>query len=362
MAKTESVRVKEMDGRLFLALVESQKHRPAVLAKGGGKALLDIVKRLTSGKDDSSSKHPVEGLSSEALPSIQALAKLTITTAPINLFGTNFAQLSLDYIRPLSWLVQHQESSLLQQFEGLMALTNLASFDPSVAARITRQEGLMTEIETKTLDDNVMVRRAAVELICNLMGCDEGFSWYSGDPLPGKDQPAAGANSRLQILLALTDVDDMPTRLAASGALATVTQSATACRTLLGLEGGPSKAMSRIDDLLNPVRASAGETEEDDHDDIEEVSTLPPDLGLVHRGSVILANILAYAETVGNEEMGKVARTATDSGVTTSLLNLLAIWTSRDSAAQKPSQEVLAAVVECLKMLKNAGVDITKFT
>jgi hypothetical protein len=120
--------------------------------------------------------------------------------------------------------------------------------------------------------------------------------------------------------------------------------------------------MSRIDDLLNPVRASAGETEEDEDEDIEEVSTLPPDLGLVHRGSVILANILAYAETVGNEEMGKVARTATDSGVTRSLLNLLAVWTSRDSAAQKPSQEVLAAVVECLKMLKNAGVDITKFT
>ncbi len=361
LAKSDSLRVKEEDGRLFLAIVDGQQHRKAVLAKGGGKALLYILKGLMGETGDKS----LADFPAEVLPTIQAMAKLAITTQPILLFGPDPSTSCLDYIRPLTSLLQHPTSSRLQHFEALMALTNLASIDPSVASRIIKQDGLMTEIETNMLDDNHLVQRAAVELVCNLMACDEGFTRYSGDVLPtAKRQEGLnnnGSKPRLQILLAMTYVDDMQTKLASSGALAALTQSPTTCKTLLALGGSASKLMKKMSDLLAPP-FMAKEDDEDEDAEIEEVSTLSPDMGLIHRGSVVLANILGYAATLPKAEFFQVAETAANEGVVRRLLDLLGTWTSSDSMAPKPPQDVLLAVVECLKLIKSGGVDIAKMT
>ena len=95
-----------------------------------------------------------------------------------------------------------------------MALTNLASHSQEVATRIARADGLLNQVELLMLEDHVLVRRAATELICNLVcGCEEVFNKYGG-------VHSSASNSKLQILVALCDVDDLATRLAASGALA----------------------------------------------------------------------------------------------------------------------------------------------
>lgn len=60
----------------------------------------------------------------------------------------------------------------LQQFEALLALTNLALFSEETAKLMIKGNGLST-IEMLQLSNNAMIQRAATELICNLVIYDE---------------------------------------------------------------------------------------------------------------------------------------------------------------------------------------------
>lgn len=95
----------------------------------------------------------------------------------------------------------------------MLALTNLASLDEPTQTQILRT-AFDTVVDDLLLSNNKLLQRAATELICNLMGspyCIEKFA--DGSPR---------AKHRLHLLLAMTDVDDTPTRSAAGGALATL--------------------------------------------------------------------------------------------------------------------------------------------
>jgi hypothetical protein len=374
---------------------------------GGFKVLSAIVRDLmaaaTSKAASSSSHHgATTGTSTiiaggsatapevEVLPAFQALAKMTITTPPNLLFPPPHTTTALNALTPLYHLLLHAKSSLLQTFEALMALTNLASIDPSIADRIVsasivplgRSEGFLasnadeqvsvvSKVEELMLEENTLVRRAATELVCNLVPSPRGWSYWSGedngngkDSGNGKDNGNGEANddgsavvigrkplsnsraaSRLNVLLALTNVDDLPTRLAAGGALAIITESPSANYLLLtssaAIGDGKRSTWSRALSMLEP-----DEMEDESGEKITVISSTPPNPDLVHRGVIVLLNMLQYVSSLerGGEQRQRETKSAREAGVEERLMEIL-----RGSGV---GREVLEPTVEALKLLK----------
>ncbi|KAH7886058.1 ARM repeat-containing protein [Phlebopus sp. FC_14] len=279
-AGMESQGIKTVVGQVYLNLVEDKANRGRVLQGGGAKYLARIIKSSsTSSSVPSSSSH------SEVVnvPAIQALAKLAITSSPIQVFGPNEGNM-LDAIRPLSEMLLHSSSSMLQQFEAMMALTNLASHSPTCATRIASTPHLLNKVELLQLEDHTLIRRASTELICNLIGgSGDVFARYAGG-----EAEASASKSKLQVLLAMSDVEDLPTRSAASGALAMLTSASGVCHALLDLQRDHHRAFAIIAQLIDPTAYLGGT-------DVEKVEgekgSVDGDPGLVHRGVVCFHNI-----------------------------------------------------------------------
>jgi Myosin-binding striated muscle assembly central len=279
VSASDSRGVRLSAGKAFLSIIEDKQNRGMVLQGGGAKSLrLIIGQSLSSLSTDSSksSESQPKSLDVEELVAIQALAKLAITSSPLHVFGPDQG-LMFDAMRPFTLMLLHYSSTLLQRFEALMALTNLSSASPEAASRIAETDTLMNKVELFLLEDHPLIRRAAMELICNLVtGSDDVFERYCGGGQVG--------SSKILVVLALCDVEDMQTRLAASGALATLTSDSTACRSLLDIQRERHRVFSIFTQLIDPsVSPSTDET--------EDVSTeIHP--GLVHRGVVCACNFL----------------------------------------------------------------------
>lgn len=313
-------------GKIYLSIVEDKDNRGKVLQSGGVRSLSRVIQSSYF----TSSSTPID---TSLLPAIQALAKLTITSSPLQVFGPADGAM-LDAIRPLSQLLLHSSSNLLQQFEALMALTNLASQSTGCADRIFNTPHLLNKVELLMLEDHTLIRRAATELICNLIGGSEkAFFRYGGSP------DVHAMKSKLQVLLAMSDMDDVPTRLAASGALATVTSASTACQAVFELQLDRHRAFSIIARLIDP-----SVTLEDDDPDDDEAAR---DSGLVHRGVICLRHILDPQHALPRislaEEVGKAG-----------LVNVMARLLkgelgSFDTAVTTPAAEVLGHLIELRK-------------
>lgn len=287
LAASDSPGIRLEIGKSLLAIISDKDNRGKVLSSGCAKVLHRIIKPSVSTPPSSSKKaQPV--LDAAYLEPIQALAKLTITAAPIQVYGPDVGAI-YDAIRPFSLALQHSSSLLLQRFEIMMALTNLASHSPEVATRIAEADGLLNRVELLLLEDHVLIRRAAMELICNLIVGSEGiFEKYGG----GDED--AGVKNKIQVVLALSDVDDLPTRLAASGALATLSGAPAACRALQSLQLERHRALPIIAQLIDP---SADPESED-----------PPqeaDTGLMHRGVICARNVLLSTAEKDRESIVK---------------------------------------------------------
>ncbi|KZO99647.1 ARM repeat-containing protein [Calocera viscosa TUFC12733] len=326
----DSTGVRDTVGRAFLSLVEEKDNRGTVIQAGGAKALQVIIRAGLAGPDAS------------VLSPIQALAKLAITSSPLLLFGPT-PSASIDAIRPFYVLLSHPQSSLLQQFEALMALTNLASLGPELSDRVATQSGLLGSLDQLILDDNIMVRRAAAELVCNLVSCEAVFRRYTVEP---------GAQGRLHVLLALSDVDDKDTRLAASGALAMLSDSPEACSALLTLPKGAENTFGIVVQLIDPslvpqiveIDTSVPISESDSSDERAEEQ---PDPGLQHRGTLLLRNLLL---TTKPQPDAKVAERA---GAVTALVSVLKTFGGKEG-----SEGMVMAAVEALKWFVQKGVKI----
>lgn len=292
---TDSLGVKVNVGKALLSIVEEKENRGRVLQSGGAKILSLIIKTTTSDVKTSE-------LDSAQLQPIQALAKLSITSSPVQVFGPNEGAI-YDATRPFSILLQHPSSSLLQRFEALMALTNLSSASPEAASRIARADGLMNKVDLLLLEEHVLVRRAAMELVCNLIaGSDEVFERYGGTEKSSK--------SKVQVILALSDVEDMQTRLAASGALAILTAAPSACQALLALQLERHRALPILAQLIDPSTAP----DEGEHDE-------ESDPGLIHRGVICARNFLLNISDEGIRKV--VAKDAEDAGLKQALVNVV---------------------------------------
>lgn len=329
--RTDSPGIRSASGKALLSIVEDKDNRGKVLQSGGAKVLILIIKHATS---NSTSKpfNSASPLDPSTLGSIQALAKLAITASPVQVFGPNEGAV-YDAIRPLSLMLQGPSSTLLQRFESMMALTNLSSQSPETASRIAQSEGLMNKIELLLLEDHTLVRRAAMELVCNLIaGSDEVFERYGGGNL-------TSTKSKLQVVLALSDVEDLPTRLAASGALATLTGAPSACLALVALQSERHRVFPILAQLIDPSMARRDDSDEEEPNDNE---THP---GLVHRAIVCTRNIfLGISDKVLRQKLSKEAKEA---GLLQALLNFIKADGGRSGeAVLRPAAETLKVMMD----------------
>lgn len=161
----------------------------------------------------------------------------------------------------------------LSTFESLIALTNLVS-NPTLSCGEALVRSAFSTLEDLLLHDNVLVRRAATELVCNLTTtCPDAIALFAdGSP---------AASRRLHVLLALADSEDTPTRQAAGGALAGLTEFSDAVSGIMSRERG-------IEIVVGLCRDE--------------------DVGCVHRGVVCLANMEAVEGEVGKQAREEVRR------------------------------------------------------
>ena len=310
--------------KAILGLVEDKENRGKLLQGGCSRALITVIRSFLP-----PSTTPATQVEEPVLIAMQALAKFAITASPLHVFGPDQGP-TLDAVRPFSILLLHPSSSLLQQFEALMALTNLSSAGPEACSRIYKSEGLMNKVEFMLLDDNQLVQRASTELICNLItGSDEVFDRYGGQ------EDTASSKSKLQILIALSDVEDTHTRLAASGALATVASSPNACKALYSLQMERHRVLPILAQLIDPT--------------LENDYTAPDPTyaaGLLHRGVVCIRNFLA---SLDNESLEALVPDAKSSGLAQGLVKVV------KSNGEAQNMSILQPAAEALKKLYDHG-------
>ncbi|PWN51205.1 hypothetical protein IE53DRAFT_60556 [Violaceomyces palustris] len=315
-----STEVRNAVGASLLSLVTKQDKvkRGKVVQQGGVKALLALSVPIISQLQDSAKEeakdtagptlfgsHGVQA--SLDLSSLQALSKLCITADPTIIFGS--VRNSLAAAKPLSALFLSEESSRLQTFEAALALTNLSSLGPSAASAVANSSlepsskvndhcsgsgipSLRDVLETRImLEDHAMLRRAYVELLCNLIQDEKTFLNWSGDSDRERDGKIASsdngteavcqtgkATNKIHLLVALCapagvqkeasggkaekseegiQEASLATRLASSGALATLTSSPTACELFLNLKPRTINIISRIISPGTPFKDKA---------------------------------------------------------------------------------------------------------
>jgi len=326
----DSLGIRLTSGKVLLSIIEDQGNRGRVLQSGCAKVLRSIIKRAIPSSSSKSLKPDPSSLAA-----IQALAKLAITSSPVQVFGPDEGAM-YDVIRPLSFLLQGDPSNLLQRFESMMALTNLSSQSAELASRIAKSEGLLNRVELLLLEEHVLVRRAAMELLCNLIvGSEVVFERYGG----GDDSLINNAKPKLQVVLALSDVDDLPTRLAASGALAALTSASKACQALVMLQLERHRVFPIITRLIDPSVSG--------HDQVTDEKDNEPKInsGLRHRGIICTRNI--FLNISDKSLRPKMIKEAEESNLIQALVNFVAI--EGESAGESlllPAQEVLRVITE----------------
>ncbi|CAF0892146.1 unnamed protein product [Didymodactylos carnosus] len=188
MCKQKSDTCREQVARVFFGLCENEQHRGKIVAAGGGKALLPLA---------------LDGLPIGSTKAAQALAKIAITTNPEIAFP---GQRTLEVVRPIIKLLKPDQTAL-ENFEALMALTNLAAVGESVRKRILKDGGF-SNIEHYMYEEHTELRRAATECVCNMVVQEEVIQYFTPE------------NDRIKLLVLFCGEEDEALIKAASGALA----------------------------------------------------------------------------------------------------------------------------------------------
>jgi hypothetical protein len=229
VAKKGSPTILTQTALILLSLSTDPKHRGPMAQQGAIKLLLQIWETIASAaaaSKDGTTPYPPTAAPSTA----QALSRLLISINPSHVFNASLPSTSA--IRPLLSQLSRTDSSTwqLHAFESLLALTNLASLDSPTQEFIIRS-AFETIVDDMLLSNHTMLRRAATELLCNLMASPQCIAQFC-------DPEAPRATQRLHILLAMSDVDDVPTRSAAGGALAMLLSVEEAVTALLAQDRG----------------------------------------------------------------------------------------------------------------------------
>ncbi|KAK4544372.1 hypothetical protein LTR36_004263 [Oleoguttula mirabilis] len=211
--------------RVLLAVAKEQKHRVKMAQQGAVRLLLQIHNRTATTDKSTSEAALIER------GAAHCLARLLISVNPAHVFSSGLPATSAVSALVLLLLDDSgsEQRDLLPTFEALLALTNLASMeDPTARELIVRSS--FEKIEDLLFSPNTLVQRASVELVCNLMASPSCVAKFADG---SKD-----AQRRMQILLALSDVEDLAARRAAGGALAMLTEWDAAVDAVLGAKEG----------------------------------------------------------------------------------------------------------------------------
>ena len=193
---------------------------------------------------------------------------------------------------------------LLPEFEGLLALTNLAS-DPLMDAGTQIVKSVFDKIEDLLLSSTPLLQRAATELLCNLMTCPLGLQKLADG--------SQAASRRLHIVLALADADDVATRQAAAGALAMLTEwFEVVVKAILDRERGLKILLTLCED---------------------------DDKGCAHRGVVCIQNMVTTEGVIGKRACEDIR---TLEGV--AILRMVLVTCKSDRAIFESSMKALEAL------------------
>lgn len=287
LSKTESHNSKELIARIFNAICSQQELRGLVVQQGGAKALLPMA---------------LEGTEKGIRQAAQALARIGITMNPEVAFP---GQRNVEVIRPLLTLL-HPECSALENFEALLALCNLAGLNETVRSRIIKEQGV-AKIESYMFEDHEMLRRAATQVITNLILSPELVKLYEGK------------NDRTKYLVLLSADEDVETAMAASGALAQLTAVSKKC----------CKKVVEVETWLETMRSLLGN----------------PEVGLQYRGAFIAINLMKSCKEVAEKLI------ATD---VMEILMALSLLEEGDEKVKKSALQALSAAEEW-KLIKKPG-------
>uniref|UniRef100_H3B8Z5 Unc-45 myosin chaperone A n=1 Tax=Latimeria chalumnae TaxID=7897 RepID=H3B8Z5_LATCH len=181
---------KELLSRVFLALVDKPEDRGMVVAQGGGKQFINLEGQW---KKQCVSQHH------------------TGKWAALTLGHRSYYRSHMyEVVRPLTSLL-HVSCTALQNFEALMALTNLAGISERLRLKIIKEKAL-PNIENYMFEDHEMIRVAATECMCNMVLSQQV-----------QDLFLAEGNDRLKLLVLYSGEEDEKLRRAASGTLAMLT-------------------------------------------------------------------------------------------------------------------------------------------
>lgn len=202
MTSLQSSGINELVSRVLLAICEETGYRGAVIQQGGVKALLSLA--------------TTDNTSKGKLIAAQTLAKIGITNDPRLAFP---GQRSLEIVRPLVQLLKSERG--LQQFEALMALTNLAGMSEDVRKRICG-EGAVPLMESLMFEEHELIRRAATEALCNMLSMEEVQQRFHSDDV-----------ERVKLWTLFSGEEDEKLAFAASGGLAQLTHDPKLCEKVM---------------------------------------------------------------------------------------------------------------------------------
>ncbi|KAJ1921576.1 SWI5-dependent HO expression protein 4 [Mycoemilia scoparia] len=274
--------VKNIVAQALCNLATAPELRGLIVQQGGATGLLRLIDEKGTESKDIPPKPYRSALDRTAA---HTLAKLAISLPPHIAFPNGMVR---SLVRPFLSLCVEEQDNKLSQFEALMALTNLASTPPQsegdVRGLIAFDLKGLSVIEFLVLSSHPMIQRAATELLCNLVSDMKVFDHYASSTIPKSDEKVTEGQksyqtSKIHLFVALSDCEDIPTKIAASGALGVLSSDSRVCR-FLALSH--PTAMTIITDL--------GEDESNDG-------------ALQHRAVAILANMLQSGD---NEIVAKI--------------------------------------------------------
>ena len=273
---SDAVELRRQLGSILCSLVTEQDktQRGRLLADGVAGALLQLAIPAYAVITENN-ESPLEWLP------LQAIARLSVSSDPALMYGSGTAR-GVPYCAAL---LLANSTSTLDRFEGTLALTNLASTGPAMAHTVATATfgGPDSDAELRNVGsaipalflqyDTPMLRRALIELLCNLVQDDGVFSEWSGEAavdqddkkraigealpaLPDKEDTTIRLHDprgRLQLLTSLCYVDaaaesvNVEEARAAAGALAMLSASGAACEHILAL---PSRFHNIIAQLV----------------------------------------------------------------------------------------------------------------
>ncbi|XP_064596944.1 protein unc-45 homolog B-like [Liolophura sinensis] len=282
LSTTDSKNSRELIARLFVALATEENLRGNIVQGGGAKALIPLA---------------LDNTDNGKVLAAHALAKVAVTMNPEIAFP---GQRMLEIVRPLLQLL-HPDRSGLQNFEALLALTNLSSVSESVRKRIISEKGFGL-IENYMFEDHDEIKRAATECMCNMVMSEEVAAHFKG------------ANDRIKLLvLYAQEAEDLKLVRAAAGALAVLSKEPEICQKIV-----------QVQSWLEMLQGLVVNEQTD----------------IQHRGCHLLMNMMDSGEDVAKKI------------VETNLLEIMMALSKSDGPEKKPIQQCVNSALETAVNLK----------